>query len=210
MQPGETITPGASVPPPNPSPPAPIEDVPLPQSQEPQAQWQYTEGSSADNSFAPPPQGPPSSVTWTASEYVSHPKGSAWFGGFGAAIAGLVIVVFFVTRDILTVILVGIAGIAFGAFAARSPQVLNYQLDGEGLTIGPKHYPYASFKSFSVIDDGPLNSLLFTPLKRYSTPIVVYYDQKDEEKIVDTLSNYLPLEDRGHDMVDKVTRRLRF
>jgi hypothetical protein len=40
--------------------------------------------------------------------------------------------------------------------------------------------------------------------------LTIYYDPADEDKIVNALSDMLPHEDRQHDMVERLMRRLRF
>ena len=149
-------------------------------------------------------------ISWSASEYIDHPKDSGWFVMFGLGLAALVIVIYFVTKDLVAPILIGVAGLSFGAFAARQPKALNYQLTNEGIGIADKFYVYADFKSFSVMDEGAFQSVLLTPLKRFMPPITIYYDPKDEENILNTLSDYLPHEDREHDLTDQLMKRMRF
>jgi hypothetical protein len=48
------------------------------------------------------------------------------------------------------------------------------------------------------------------PLKRFMPPLSLYMDPADEEKIVDVLADYLPVEQREQDPIDKLMRRLRF
>lgn len=220
MQPGETITPGGvpPTPPPEaqpvpPSVPEPAPTLPPAEVNPPEApQAEQTEAQSFYN--PEPTQAQPSAtlepINWTASEYIDHPKGAKWFVLFGFGLALIIIVVYLTTKDVVAPVLIGFAGMIFGSFAGRQPQVLNYGLDSSGLTISKKHYAYTEFKSFSVMDEGPFRSILLAPLKRFMPPLSIYYDPKDEDKIIDTLADFLPVEQQEHDLTDRLMRRLHF
>ena len=149
-------------------------------------------------------------VSWSASEYVAHDKTIGWFLGLGATILAVALVVYFITRELVSPVVIAIIGIAFGVFAARQPQVLEFALDEKGLHAGNKLYSYDHFKSFSILEEEATRSILLMPLQRFMPPITVYYDPADENKIIDILGSYLPHEDRQHDLVDRFMRKIRF
>ncbi len=149
-------------------------------------------------------------ISWTASEYVAHPKTVLWFTGMGLAVGLLTIAVFLLTKDAVSTVVTAIIGITFGAFAARKPQVLDYKLDETGLHIGPKSYSYDRFKSFSIMEEEAIRSILLMPLQRFMPPLTVYYDPADEDEIVRVIGNYLPHEQRSHDAIDRLMRKIHF
>ena len=151
-----------------------------------------------------------SSINWKASEFVEHHKNFSWYTGLILVALILAALVFIATRDKISTGMVLIAALVLGIFAARKPRVLDYRLDDTGLTIGAKFYDYAAFKSFSVIDEGPAYSIFLMPMKRFMPGLSLYYDQKDQGKIVDILAQRLPLEDRHVDTVDRFMHRIRF
>lgn len=149
-------------------------------------------------------------VSWTASEFVEHEKNFSWYvilAGFSmAAIA----VIFLITRDWVTVVVIAMAAALFGVTAKRKPRTLSYELDQKGVKIGDKPYPYHGFKSFSVLEEGVFSSIQLMPLKRFMPPISLYYPPESEDQIISTLANYLPHEERSHDPIDKLMRKVRF
>lgn len=216
MQPGQTITPGSDPSPPEQPPeenvaPAADRAVTPPQEvqqPEPAAGWQYSDG----NEGAPPAAQSPAvqAVSWTASEYISHAKGASWFAALGVALFVIVGIVYVLTKDIVASVGVGVAGIAFAAFSARPPRTLQYAITEQGIQIGQRFYPYHEFKSFSVMHDGPLPSVLLMPLKRFLPPITIFFEPQSGDAIIDTLSAYLPHESKEPDAVDKFMSRIRF
>jgi hypothetical protein len=150
-------------------------------------------------------------VEWTASEYIAHHKNAGWFAALGLITAVLSILVFLLTRgDRISAGVVILAGIAFGIFAARQPQVLQYGLNESGIRIGDKFYGYGEFKSFSILKEGAFSSITLLPLKRFMPPISIYYAPEDEERIVHLLSAVLPVEQHQEDRLEQLMRRLRF
>jgi len=176
--------------------------------QPPQAGWQFSNEDAPNTPVPNVKQHDP--VSWTASEYIAHEKSAGWYAMLGLVIAAATALVYLVTREVVSSAVIAIMGMAFGAFAARKPQELDYVLDNKALHIGPRSYTYDHFKSFTVIEEGVLHSIMLMPLQRFMPPLSVYYDPGDETKIVEALQSYLPYMDRKQDYIDKFMRKVRF
>jgi hypothetical protein len=187
-----------------------------------QAAWVFKPGDTpVDQKVTTPPpaqpaQQPPSPaneenyVEWTGSEFIAHHKGFSWYailflGAF--ALAGLI---YLLTKDFVAAGVVVFAALVLAVAGAHKPRMLAYRLDNAGLTIGQKSYPYANFKSFAVIDEGPFASIIFIPLKRFMPPVNIYFPPESAQDIMDVLSVKLPIEQRPPGMVDTAVRRIRF
>lgn len=149
-------------------------------------------------------------VTWTASEFVSHQKTAMWYVGLGVAAAVVTLIVFALTKNILSGIVVAFAFMALGVFAARQPETIRYSINEDGVYVGERFFPYETFKSFSIVQDGAVNCIWLRPLKRFMPTTVMYYPPEEEDKILDTLENFLAQEDREHDAMDRISRKIRF
>lgn len=180
-----------------------------------EAGWQFNSNDSAANSSQSYTETgsviePAQTVSWTASEYASHDKNFVWYASFTGACALIIGVIFLVTRDWISVIILAVFAVAFGVFAGRKPGVLNYAIDAQGIHIGNKTYPLTLFRSFAIVQEGGMHTISLLPLKRFMPPISVFFDPKDEQKIVETLGGSLPQEDRQQDFVDKFMHKIRF
>lgn len=151
-----------------------------------------------------------SAITWTASEYVNHHKNFGWYASLFIIAGVAAALIYLVTKDMVSAVVVVVAAVVFGVYAARPPKVQHYAIDDHGVGIGPKLYAYNELKSFSVIDEGPFASITFMPMKRFMPALSIYYDPQDEEKIINALSQHLPMEQRDHDLVEKLMRKIRF
>jgi hypothetical protein len=174
--------------------------------------WQFTgdkEGNS-DPSAPAPVNHAVQDVTWTASEYIDHDKSAGWFVRYVLAVIAIIGVIFFLTRDWVTIVLLGMLAIIFGIFAARKPDVLQYKLTNQGIIIGQKFYPISVFRSFAIMEEGPFRSVILLPLKRFMPSISIHYAPDDEHAIIEAFGNLLPQETHQQDAVDKFMHRIRF
>jgi hypothetical protein len=179
------------------------------------AGWQYKSDSRPSSPTPAPqqaytPQAEQSEIVWSASEFVAHQKGASWFGLLTLIAAALSLLVYILTKDMISVGIIIFVALLLGIAAMRKPRVLNYQLNRSGLTIGQKFYPYHEFKSFALMEEGAFTSITFIPLRRFMPPISIYYDPQDEGRIIEVLSQYLPMEHRSRDAVDSLIRHIRF
>ncbi len=173
----------------------------------PDSPWQFKSESSTQTTQVPATH---EAVSWTASEFIAHEKAASWYLILAGAAILLAAFIYLLTRDVISVVVVAIFAAVFGFFAARKPRVLTYSLDDGGIHISEKFYSYSDFKSFSVLDEGGISGIWLMPLKRFMPSLTIYYAPDDEKKIMDALSSYLPFEERDHDMVDRLMRRVRF
>ncbi len=151
------------------------------------------------------------SISWTASEYIAHQKSLSWFIALAVATVGISVAVYFITGgDILSVIVIVLAAIVFGIYAAKKPKEQHYSISNVGVTIGAKTYSFDQLKTFSIVEEGAFSSIMFLPMKRFMPPISIYYDPQDEEKIINVLSKYLPMDVQQRDMIDSFMRKIRF
>jgi hypothetical protein len=206
MTPGQTIRPGDApapqvgpeLPPPQPvTMPEPAASTPTPPAPAP------TEPSPALHTDA-------DGISWTASEFVEHDKSFDWYLALAvvAVLAGALL--YFLFRDIITAATPLVAALALGFYGRRRPRQLQYRLDSQGLAIDQKYLPYDLFRSFAIMDEGPFVSLVFLPLKRFGFLTTIYLDPRDEEQIINMVSQFLPLEPREHDPIDRLMKRIRF
>ena len=149
-------------------------------------------------------------ISWEASEYIHHPKNPMWYVVFIVGITAFMGGMFYVLRDILSLVVIGLMAISLLVFANRPPRVLRYRVTHEGIDVGERHYAFDSFRSFSVMHDGGVDSILVDPLQRFMPPITMYFAPEDGQQIVDILSLYLPHQDKQPDIVDQLARKLRF
>lgn len=149
-------------------------------------------------------------ISWTASEYIDHARGSGWYLALIAGTIALAGLVYLITKDYFATGVIAVMGVIVGVFSTHKPKQVTYELSTSGLKAGEKSYPLNLFKSFALIREGVLSSVNLIPIKRFMPPLSIYFDPADEQKIVNLLGSHLPLEEGGLDPIERLSRRLRF
>lgn len=149
-------------------------------------------------------------ISWEASEYIHHEKDIGWYLIFGVVTVFIMALLFLILRDVLSLIVVGLMAISLIVFANRPPRTLKYHLNDEGVGIGENKYAFDSFRSFSIVKDGAMQSIVLNPLQRLMPPITIYFPPEEGDKIVDLLSRHLPHMEYEPNFVDRFARRVRF
>ncbi len=153
----------------------------------------------------------PDNLQWVASDAVSRRQKPA--GWNTMLIAGAVILtglVYLITRDLVSAGSIVVAALLYMVFNARKPQSLSYKLDASGITISHKHYAFGQFRSFTIVQEESISSILLMPLKRFMPPLTVHYGPELTDDVVSLLADHLPMEAYRRDAVDALIHKLRF
>ena len=184
----------------------PTEDV---NKSNPDNSWKYssdenlgTDELKIDNSFE--------DISWSASEFIAHQKNIAWYAVLSILTIIVAAIVYLLTHDKLSTIIIILAGVTFGIYGARKPRTLNYKLDNSGLTIQTKLFNYDLLKSFMVVENSPIPNIVLLPLKRFMPSMSIYLDPSSEEKVIKILSDRLPQDFHEQDFVERFMIRIRF
>ena len=149
------------------------------------------------------------SYSWQASEYVHHHKGAGWY----AVLAIIVVILLLVAIIFKLWLSIGVflaMGAAIVVYAYKPPRVLTYQLDSKHIIIENKPYPFESFRSFGVLSDESWHTIDLEPAKRFMPRLTVLFSDEDFDNVVAHLEAHLPRADREPDMVERLSRYLRF
>lgn len=196
-----------------------------PQAGQPQVvqpQWQYNSGQLQPQNT--PPLSPVqqaandntqtnndgSLATWSASEFIAHDKPKNWYFLLFILSIATSAVIYLITREIFSVIIVLVLAAAMAVYAGVKPRVLKYGIYSDGFKVGDKLYPYTVFRSFSVMDDTSIPSIQLLPQKRFMVPVTVYCNPGDIDAIAEILGEFLPYEHKERDMIDKFSSRIKF
>lgn len=190
------------------------DDQQAPAAPQAEAGWQFT-GDTAETgteaSVSARPMPPVESVSWTASEFIAHAKSGGWYVILVLITVATVALAYVLTNgELFTPIIIAIVAIMFGVMAARKPRELPYRIDSQGLHIGEKTFSFADFKSFSLVQEEGVESIWLLPLQRYTPGLSIYFAPEDKDRILAILDDFLPVEQRKLDVVDRLMHKIRF
>ena len=66
------------------------------------------------------------------------------------------------------------------------------------------------FKSFSVVQEGAVESIWLLPLQRFAPGLSIYFAPNDKDRILAILDDFLPVEEKEPDMVERLMHKIRF
>lgn len=153
---------------------------------------------------------PDQTLSWEASEYIHHEKEWIWFLPVIGGGLALLAVSIFLLQSITFSVLIVVMTIALSIYAVRPPRIMRYELSPLGVRINEKSLSFRDFRSFGIVQDGPLYSALLTPNKRFMPTVTVYFPAEYGERVVDLLGSYIPMQNVELDFVDKLMRKFRF
>lgn len=147
-------------------------------------------------------------VQWKAIEYIQHAKTPLWYVGFGVITIGLMVLAIFIMQTWTFALLIPVMAGALLVYSHRPPRELSYALSEQGIHINDQLHPLSEFKSFGVIQNDTLNSLVLVPTKRFRPGLTVYFPAEVGEQIVDLLGGYMPMEQVRYDVFDRIVHKL--
>ena len=149
-------------------------------------------------------------ISWQASEYVQHDKQMLWYVTLASVTVILLLLSIFLIKSWTFAVLIVVMAVSVAVLAGRPPRTMQYTLSAQGLHVNEKTFSYHDFRAFGVIQDGPLYSIVLIPNKRFMPAVNVYFPPEQGEQIVDLFGAILPMEHLELDIIEKLTRKLRF
>lgn len=147
-------------------------------------------------------------VHWQATEYIQREKDQMWFIVFGFVALVLTVIAIFVVKSWTFAVLVPVMAVALLVYTRRPPRLLNYALSHQGLFINDQLYPFAEFKSFSLMHGVDQYLIMLIPTKRFKPAVSINFPEEAGEAIVDMLAARLPMREMQPDLVDRLVRKL--
>jgi hypothetical protein len=160
----------------------------------------------ADEAASDEPEEP---YEWQASEYIQHHKGVVWYVGLFSVVAALLVIAVIMKIWLSIGVFLAMAA-AIVVYAKKPPRVLAYHVDDKGIKIEGKDYPYATFRSFSVVSEEEWHSIDLEPVQRFVPRLSLLFGDDDFDAIVTHLVRHLPRDDRDPDLIERFSRYLRF
>lgn len=149
-----------------------------------------------------------SAITWTAPDSAKKSFSKSWYLKISLFFLVITIVAVVWLDSIITAVLFVVVYIALIIYTKKAPQIINYSLSDDGLFVNDQAFKLEDFSSFGIVEDRELFSVILLPNKRIATSLIVNFDQKDGEAIVDFLGAILPMKPVEENLIDKIIRRL--
>lgn len=151
------------------------------------------------------------SISWTALEFVAHPKTPLWYLGFGVIALGLMVFGIF-SQSIITIITFALLIIVAYVFAVKSPRRQTYELDARGIRVNDIIYPYKNIKTFWLVYNPPeVKALNFETTAYLNNLVSIELANQNPVAVKLFLNRYLPEDlDREESFSEVLARKVKF
>lgn len=161
----------------------------------------------SDKTKAPKPAAH-SAIAWTAPDSAKRTFSTGWYLKITLFFAIITVASIIWLDSIITAVLFVVVYIALIIYTKKAPQLINYSLSDDGLFVNDQAFKLEDFSSFGIVEDRELFSIVLLPSKRIATSLVINFDKKDGEAIVDFLGAVMPMKPVEENLIDKIIRRL--
>jgi hypothetical protein len=147
-------------------------------------------------------------IEWQAAEALDFKRSGGWYAILFIA-AAIIIGVCIWWQQWTTIALVIVIVIAIIVVNKKPARTIHYLLSSDGLEIDGQKHDFGEYRGFGVRHDGDFWTLVLLPVKRFGTETTIFIRDEQGEKIVDLLGDILPMEQLKHDIVGKITKKLK-
>ncbi len=135
-------------------------------------------------------------LRWTGYEFEYKHKTTDWYWAVSIIVISIAVIAFIYDNAIFGMFII-LAGMTSLSLAKRPPELIDYELNKEGLLINDKLYPHLDFKTFWVLESKYHAPKLLLRTNRLVNPILVINIETDyvnAATVRDFLLDYIPEE----------------
>lgn len=148
-------------------------------------------------------------ANWQAQNIITGDKNKLWYFVFAGVLTALLVVSWLIQSWTFALLIIVSAIAILVVLSSNNIRQISYSLSGRGFYIDGNLHEYADFRSFGILKEDNVFSIVFLPKKRFSPSVSIYFPEENGEQIVDILGSILPMEDIKLDFIDKIVRKLK-
>ncbi len=148
-------------------------------------------------------------ANWRAQNIITGDKGKSWYLVFAAVLVVLLVVSWLIQSWSFALLIIVSAVAILVVLSGKNVRQISYSLSGRGFYIDGELHNYTDFRSFGILKENNVFSIVFLPKKRFSPSVSIYFPEENGEQIVDILGSILPMETIKLDFIDRIVRKLK-
>lgn len=151
-------------------------------------------------------------IRWQGRESLQYHYNIKWY--WGVSIAALILIITSIllkNYSFIAVVILGAYLLIY--FSKKEPPLVDFEINGEGIKIGKKIYPFTNFDWFAVIDGPDKASRLILKKKRGFIPDIELPLPKETaqiDEIKNALGNFLKEEKKEESFTSIFSRLIKF
>lgn len=147
--------------------------------------------------------------TWTAPEYIQHPKSKNWFLA-AAIVVGIIILVDILTQDYtMALAIIVLAGVYLYIHTHHPPKEIRIVISNMGIKVGNMIFPFSSIQAFWMHYQPPhLTTLNLRVKEHFFSDIIIQLNHEDPVPIRHFLCGQIPEWEGKNERFSDVVLRL--
>lgn len=148
-------------------------------------------------------------LEWKAPEFISHPKGGAWFFVAGIVVLALIAYAIYTNSATMAIVFIVLAGV-YILTHYQEPRDIDIKITELGIYADDTFYSYHDIEAFWIIYHARFVRELNLKLKNQTSKVVLQLGPQDPAEVRRVLSKEVPERKGAHEsLVDVLTRALR-
>ncbi len=149
-------------------------------------------------------------LSWTAPEFVYHPKTRVWLAAMGIIAAGFFLMAVLIKNYFLA-LLVPIAAFLIYVHAQKRPRQITIKLTSAGVgTEESFSLAYSEISSFWIFEETEIKSLGLVTKKLFQPKILLPLGNQETSIIRNILIDFIKEKKQEEDFTDIIARKLKF
>lgn len=146
----------------------------------------------------------PNEINWQIEERPINFKNKEWL--WALVIVSFAIVIFSILlKNYLLIIIVALAAFIIYASKNKMPNWHHFRLNGEGLSIDNKIFPYDNFESFWIFES---KEIAFRRKHHFMPLLTIPFSDRQESLIREIVSNHLPEVEEEETFLDLLQKNI--
>jgi MFS superfamily sulfate permease-like transporter len=131
-------------------------------------------------------------ISWQAPEYKHYEKNIGWYVTAVSIIVLIVAFFIIIQSDIFAAVSIAIIGALLLFFSRQKPQIVDIELNENGVKFGNLFYPYKQLKYFWVVHNPRHQTINFHTSAMVNNVFILELEEQDPEIARRFLMQYLP------------------
>jgi hypothetical protein len=149
------------------------------------------------------------SLTWQAPEYNHYDRTPDWFWAVGIIAVSIAILAFVYHNALFGILILLSTGILV-FYTLREPDMVNYEINQRGVTVGKDLHPYLTIESFWVETRGGEPKVILKSKKNLMPYIIIPIHEESADDISDVLREFIEEKELQEPTSHKVMEYLGF
>lgn len=146
-------------------------------------------------------------LEWTAYEFTYHHKDIRWLASFWV-IAAALFASMLIAKNLFGAAVIALFSVVLHMYATKQPDIANCKINGRGIILNDRLFPFSSISSFWILYEPPIKELIFISKHRAMPRIVIPLENANPTDIREMMLRAGILEREEEEPISNIIARI--